>query len=303
METNTDEPVQRSSSSTSPMTFMKSSSSTSPMTIRKLFRQTQTSPMVTTPVQNRFQLFDMAAGDTPMEAAEEAVHDQLEVYRQREAENTIRISEESRRMLQALNISATVIEPRRLDFMDPMTVNTEGEQHKREAETPPTSTKKKKKKGSKSELLEIGDNPEEAHEPKGPVGRPKGSAKSSSSSSSSAAAAPAASSSSSSSAAAAPAASSSSASAGSQQVPIKKTVDKPHGVKKDTSKSKNYWKRQNIQYLYEQLQLDGMRFTAMQKTGKEDVLDPALGRKVQKKGDKLVKNDLLEMLYKSRNII
>jgi predicted component of type VI protein secretion system len=173
--------------------------------------------------------------------------------------------------------------------MDPMTVNTEGEQRKREAETPPSSTKKKKKKGSKSELLEIGDNPEEAYEPKGPAGRPKGSAKSSSSSSSSAAAAPAA--------------SSSSASAGSQQVPIKKTVDKPHGVKKDTSKSKNYWKRQNIQYLYEQLQLDGMRFTAMQKTGKEDVLDPALGRKVQKKGDKLVKNDLLEMLYKSRNII
>jgi hypothetical protein len=168
--------------------------------------------MVTTPVQNRFQLFDMAAGDTPMEAAEEAVHDQLEVYRQREAENTTRISEESRRMLQALNISAPVIEPRRLEFMDPMTVNTEGEQRKREAETPPTSTKKKKKKkGSKSELLEIGDNPEEAYEPKGPAGRPKGSAKSSSSSSSSAAAAPAA--------------SSSSASAGSQQVPIKKTVD------------------------------------------------------------------------------
>ena len=57
-----------------------------------------------------------------------------------------------------------------------------------------------------------------------------------------------------------------------------------------------------MQYLYEQLELDGKRFTVMDKKGKEDVYDPVLGRKVQKKGDKLSKNDLLEMLYKSRNI-
>ena len=58
-----------------------------------------------------------------------------------------------------------------------------------------------------------------------------------------------------------------------------------------------------MQYLYEQLQLDGMRFTTIDKTGKEDVFDPILGRKVQKKGKKLTKDDLLDMLYKSRNII
>ena len=279
MGTNTDEPVQ------------KSSSSTSPMTIKKLNGQTQTPPMVATPLHNRYQIFDMAADDTVLEEAEEAVQEQLEDYRQRETVNAARINEESQRMFQGMQSqnSASVIQPRRLDFMDPMTVNSEGGQHKREAETPPTSSKKKK--GSKSELLEIGDNPEAAHEPKGPVGRPKVSAKSSSSSSSS-----------SSSAAAAPAASSSSASAGSQQVPIKKAIDKSHGVKKDTHTGRNYWKNQNIQYLYEQLQLDGQRFTVMDKTGKEDVFDPVLGRKVQKKGKKLTKDDLLDMLYKSRNI-
>ena len=58
-----------------------------------------------------------------------------------------------------------------------------------------------------------------------------------------------------------------------------------------------------MQYLYEQLQLDGKRFTTMDKTGKEDVFDPVLGKKVQKKGKKLTKDEVLEMLYKSRNII
>jgi hypothetical protein len=57
-----------------------------------------------------------------------------------------------------------------------------------------------------------------------------------------------------------------------------------------------------MQYLFEQLQLDGIRFTVMDKTGKEDVFDPVLGRKVQNKGKKLSKDELLEMLFKSRNI-
>ena len=83
---------------------------------------------------------------------------------------------------------------------------------------------------------------------------------------------------------------------------LTKTVDKQHGVKKDTHTGKSYWKSKNVQYLYEQLELDGQRFTVMDKKGKEDVFDPVLGKKVQQKGHKLTKQELLDMLFKSRNI-
>ena len=253
-----------------------------------------------TPVRNRFEMFDMAAGDREMEV-EEAIQQELDIIEQtqqtRERERIRDVTQSMLRGVQSQSsaAAASVIEPLVLDFsdpvlsMDPMTVNKEGDQQKREAQTPPTSTKKKKTKQSTSDLLEIGDNPEEKHEVKGPVGRPLGSAKSSS--------ADAAASSSS----AAGAASSSSAS-GSQQGPIKKTIDKQHGVKKDSHTGKSYWNKQNIQYLYEQLQLDGMYFTTIEKKGKEEVYDPVLGKKVKKTGTKLTKNDLLELLYKSRNI-
>ena len=253
-----------------------------------------------TPVRNRFEMFDMAAGDREMEV-EEAIQQELDIIeQQQQTRERERIREVTQTMLrdvqsQSSAAAASVIEPLVLDFsdpvlsMDPMTVNKEGDQQKREAQTPPTSTKKKKTKQSTSDLLEIGDNPEEKHEVKGPVGRPLGSAKSSS--------ADAAASSSS----AAGAASSSSAS-GSQQGPIKKTIDKQHGVKKDSHTGKSYWNKQNIQYLYEQLQLDGMYFTTIEKKGKEEVYDPVLGKKIKKTGTKLTKNDLLELLYKSRNI-
>ena len=253
-----------------------------------------------TPVRNRFEMFDMAAGDREMEV-EEAIQQELDIIeQQQQTRERERIREVTQSMLRGVQsqssaAAASVIEPLVLDFsdpvlsMDPMTVNKEGDQQKREAQTPPTSTKKKKTKQSTSDLLEIGDNPEEKHEVKGPVGRPLGSAKSSS--------ADAAASSSS----AAGAASSSSAS-GSQQGPIKKTIDKQHGVKKDSHTGKSYWNKQNIQYLYEQLQLDGMYFTTIEKKGKEEVYDPVLGKKIKKTGTKLTKNDLLELLYKSRNI-
>ena len=239
-----------------------------------------------TPVRNRFEMFDMAAGDREIEV-EEAIQQELDIIEQTQTRERERIRDVTQSMLRGVQsqssaAAASVIEPLVLDFsdpvlsMDPMTVNKEGDQQKREASTPPTSTKKKKNKKTKSDLLEIGDNP-------------LGSAKSSS--------ADAAASSSS----AAGAASSSSAS-GSQQGPIKKTIDKQHGVKKDSHTGKSYWNKQNIQYLYEQLQLDGMYFTTIEKKGKEEVYDPVLGKKIKKTGTKLTKNDLLELLYKSRNI-
>ena len=157
--------------------------------------------------------------------------------------------------------AAGPVEDLDLRWLFPMEANT---QQKRDATTPPSLDKtRKKKKGSKSELIEIGDNPEEAHEAKGPVGRPKQSAKSSSSSSSS-------------SAAAAPAETS-------------KAV-KQVGVEKDINTSRGYWKKQNLQYLYQQLELDGMRFTNLQKIGKEDVHDQVLGKKVKKIGKPLKKS-------------
>ena len=38
-------------------------------------------------------------------------------------------------------------------------------------------------------------------------------------------------------------------------------------------------------------------------SGPVQTYDPILGKKVQKKGNKLSKDEVLEMLYKSRNII
>ena len=60
--------------------------------------------------------------------------------------------------------------------------------------------------------------------------------------------------------------------------------------------------KQNMEYIYKQLELDGHRFTNLQKIGKEDIFDPILGKKVRNKGKKLSKLDIIGMLYKSRNI-
>ena len=269
--TNTDEPD----------TVSTRTAATSPNITQRTWRQTQTSPIPLaesfqrTPIQNRYQLFDMAVGDDPIEDAEEDVAQEVDTRQQQQDENLRRAVNLTQGMLrdiqgQSSAASSSGLLPQRLDFTDPMTVNTEGEQRKRNANTPPTSTKKKKKKQSKSDLLEIGDNPEETHEPKGPVGRPKGSAKSSSSGAD---------------------ASSSGATASKG---VKKTIEKTKqvGVEKDTHTGKAYWKRQNMEYIYKQLELDGHRFTNLEKIGREDVFDPILGKKVQKKDKGLRKINL-----------
>ena len=85
---------------------------------------------------------------------------------------------------------------------------------------------------------------------------------------------------------------------------VKKTIakNKQVGIEKDLSKSKSYWKQQNMEYIYKQLELDGFRFTTLQKIGREDVFDPILGRKVKKTGKQLSKQDLIDMLFLERNI-
>ena len=60
--------------------------------------------------------------------------------------------------------------------------------------------------------------------------------------------------------------------------------------------------KQNMEYIYKQLELDGHRFTNLQKIGKEDIFDPILGKKVKHTSKKLLKKDLLEMLFLERNI-
>ena len=226
----------------------------------------------------------MTIGDNDglMEHAEEDVVQEVDTRQQRQYEHlrrAINLTQGVLRDVQGQSSAASSSELllQRFDFSNPMVVNIEGEQHKRQANTPPTSTKKKKNKQSKSDLSEIGDNPEEAHEPKGPVGRPKGSAKSSSSSSSA------------------------SASAGiphepaiTQAKPVKKTIEKNKqvGIDKDSHTGKTYWKRQNMEYIYKQLELDGRRFTNLEKIGREDVFDPILGKKVQKKDKGLRKINL-----------
>jgi hypothetical protein len=181
--TNTDEPD----------VVLTRTAATSPNITQRIWKQTQTSPMTRTPIQNRYQVFDMTVGDDPIEDAEKDVAQEVDTRQQQLDENLRRAINLTQGMLrdiqgQSSAASSSGLLPQRLDFTDPMVVNTEGEQRKRQANTPPTSTKKKNNKQSKSDLLEIGDNPEDTHEPKGPVGRPKGSAKSSSSSSASASA-------------------------------------------------------------------------------------------------------------------
>jgi hypothetical protein len=234
--------------------------------------------------RNLVETFDMTVDDATMPvddatmAMEEELAKHLGIADSKAGKRKMRLYKKSTDMLQAIRGSsssaaaADVIEDLDLSEVFPMQVNKEGDQQKRQANTPPSSNKKQNKRAkAKSDLLEIGDNPEEAHEPKGLPGRPAGSAKSSSSSSA-AAAAPA------------PAA-------------VKQV-----GVQKDTNTNKSYWKKQNITYIYQQLELDGMRFTNIQKVGKEDVQDHVLGKKVKKTGKKLTKAELLEMLYKSRKI-
>ena len=56
-----------------------------------------------------------------------------------------------------------------------------------------------------------------------------------------------------------------------------------------------------MEYIYKQLELDGHRFTNLEKIGREEVFDPILG-KVKKTGQRLSKDQLIDMLFKSRNI-
>ena len=226
------------------------------------------------------QIFDMTIDDELMEEAEEDIAQEIDMRQNQQEENLRRMVSLTQGMLSDIQ--------GQMPSLEPMIINSEGEQHKRHAIDEPTSTKKTR--NSKSDLLELGDDPEETHEPKGKAGRPKGSLKPKPSSSGA----------SSSSSGAAESSSGASSSTG----PVKKTIakNKQVGIEKDLSKSKSYWKQQNMEYIYKQLELDGFRFTTLQKIGREDVFDPILGRKVKKTGKKLSKQDLIDMLFLERNI-
>jgi hypothetical protein len=218
----------------------------------------------------------MTIDDELMEEAEEDIAQEIDMRQNQQEENLRRMVSLAQGMLSDIQGQTLSLEP--------MIINSEGEQHKRHAIDEPTS--KKKTRNSKSDLLELNDNPENTHEPRGKAGRPKGSLKPSAASSSSGAS------------------SSSSSSSSSSTGPVKKTIakNKQVGIEKDLSKSKSYWKQQNMEYIYKQLELDGFRFTTLQKIGREDVFDPILGRKVKKTGKKLSKQDLIDMLFLERNI-
>jgi hypothetical protein len=55
-----------------------------------------------------------------------------------------------------------------------------------------------------------------------------------------------------------------------------------------------------MEYIYKQLELDGIFISDMDKTGIQYVT--LLGKNVQDSRKKLKKKDILEMLFKSRNI-
>jgi hypothetical protein len=55
-----------------------------------------------------------------------------------------------------------------------------------------------------------------------------------------------------------------------------------------------------MEYIYKQLELDGIFISDMDKTGTQYVT--TLGKNTQDTKKKLKKKDILEMLYKSRNI-
>ena len=236
--------------------------------------------------RNLVETFDMTVDDATM-AMEEDISQQLQIENTKVGQRKMKLHKTMTDMLKSIRrasssaAAADVIEDLDLSEIFPMQVNKEGDQQKREANTPPSSNEKKNKRmKAKSDLLEI-DNPEEQHESKGSVGRPLGSAKSSLTIDNP---------------------EEKHEPTKSSSTGKKKTIDKQHGVKKDTHTGRTYWKKQNLQYIYEQLELDGKRFTVIDKKGKEDVFDPILGKKVKKKGNKLTKDDLLEMIYKSRNI-
>jgi hypothetical protein len=219
------------------------------------------------------EIFDMSIDDEVMEA-EQDIAQEIDMRQNQREENLRRMVSLTQGMLSDIQ--------GQMPSLEPMIINSEGEQHKRHAIDEPTSTKRIR--NSKSDLLELNDNPENTHEPRGKAGRPKGSLKPSAASSSSGA--------------------SSSSSSSSSTGPVKKTIakNKQVGIEKDLSKNKSYWKQQNMEYIYKQLELDGFRFTTSQKIGREDVFDPILGKKARTKGKKLSKLDIIGMLYKSRNI-
>ena len=122
------------------------------------------------------EIFDMSIDDELMEA-EQDIAQEIDIRQNQQEENLRRTVSLTQGMLSDIQSSAGLL-PKKLDFSDPMIINEEGEQHKRNANTPPTETKNKKNKNSKSDLLELSDdNPEETHEAKGKPGRIKGSLK------------------------------------------------------------------------------------------------------------------------------
>ena len=92
---------------------------------------------------------------------------------------------------------------------------------------------------------------------------------------------------------------------------VKKTIEKhkpkvapivQKGVEKDETKNRSYWAKKNIWYLIDQLQLAGHSFKPGELTGKEEYNDPALDRKVTKKVPRLLKADLLSLIYAKKGI-
>jgi hypothetical protein len=133
--------------------------------------------------------------------------------------------------------------------------------------------------------------PEEAHEPRGPRGRPRSSSAQPSSKRESGFEEP-------------------------ERVRARtRSPSRSHGVQIDNTTSKSYWKGKNIAYLKTQLELHGVRFEHWQFTGaQKPVIDPATGKqkidpvsgeKVFVKPDKeekMTKTKLLEMIYKKLGI-
>ena len=70
-----------------------------------------------------------------------------------------------------------------------------------------------------------------------------------------------------------------------------------HGTKKDTSRSRAYWRRKNIAYLVDQLGLLGVRIDPSQLTGKEEVFDVVKNKKVKQNVKKITRAELLQILF------
>ena len=82
----------------------------------------------------------------------------------------------------------------------------------------------------------------------------------------------------------------------------KKNANAQTGIELDTSTEKDYWKKQNMQYIKTQLELRGKRFDVSDFTGVKTNFDNILGKKVKQKVAKITKDEMLNMLYKMLHI-